>query len=118
MLEATPEEEQLMFGPPEAAAFKDGKPTKAGEGFARSKGKDPSELQIVDGPKGRVVALRVRVGGDKTAERIAARLEEIVLGIQFPKSMRWGEGKVKWARPIHGVVALLGDQVIPATSRV
>ena len=115
VVEATPEEEQLMFGPPEAAAFKDGKLTKAGEGFARSKGKDPSELQIVDGPKGRVVALRVRVGGEKTAARIAERLEEIVLGIQFPKSMRWGEGKYKWARPIHGVVALLGDQVIPTT---
>ncbi len=115
VLEATPEEEQLMFGPPEAAAFKDGKPTKAGDGFARSKGKDPSELQIVDGPKGRVVALRVRVGGERTAQRIAARLEEIVVGIQFPKSMRWSEGKYKWARPIHGVVALLGDQGIAAT---
>jgi glycyl-tRNA synthetase beta chain len=115
VIDATPEEEQLMFGPPEAAAFKDGKPTKAGEGFARSKGKDPGELQIVDGPKGRVVALRVRVGGEKTAARIAARLEEIVLGIQFPKSMRWGDGKYKWARPIHGVIALLGTELIPVS---
>lgn len=112
VIEATPVEETLVTGPPEQAAFRDGQPTKAAEGFARSKGLSVDELEVVDGPKGRVIGARVKVGGDSTADKLAAELEEIVLGVRLPKQMRWGEGDVRWARPIHGVVALLGSQLI------
>lgn len=107
-------EEKLITGPPESAAFKDGKPTPAAEGFARRYGLDASALEVVDGPKGRVIAVRQQVGGERTADIVAAGLEGLVLGIPFPKSMRWGAHKIRWGRPLHGVIAMLGGQRVPA----
>ena len=89
-----PVEEKVVTGPPEAAAFRDGQPTPAAQGFARSKGIDVADLQIVDGPKGRVIAATVRTGGEKTTDLIAENLEAIVLGMQFPRSMQWGSGGI------------------------
>lgn len=108
-----PVEEIVVTGPPERAAFRDGKPTKAAEGFARGRGVAVDELEIVDGPKGRVVAARVKQGGERTVELVADGLENAVLAIDFDKTMSWGPAR--WARPIHGVVALYGDTLVPAT---
>lgn len=113
--EGRAEEEKLVTGPPEASAFKDGKPTPAAEGFARKFGVEVSALEIVDGPKGRVLAARQKAGGARTVELLAAGLEGLVLGIPFAKSMRWGSSKVRWGRPFHGVIALFGGEVVKAT---
>jgi len=107
-----PVEEKVVTGPPEAAAFRDGAPTPAAIGFAKSKGIAVEDLEIVDGPKGRVIAAKTRTGGEKTADRIAGGLEAGVLGIHFAKTMQWGTGGIRWARPIHSVVARLGDASI------
>ena len=107
-----PVEEKVVTGPPEAAAFRDGSPTPAAIGFAKSKGLEVDDLEIVDGPKGRVIAAKIRTGGEKTADRIAGGLEAGVLGIHFAKTMQWGTGGIRWARPIHSVVAKLGDTQI------
>ena len=111
--EGRPVEEKLVTGPPARAAFRDGKPTKAAMGFARGRGVDVSALEVVDGPRGEVVAARVRTGGEATVQLVAAGLEAAVLGIDFPKTMRWSNGK--WARPIHGVVALYNGDLIPCS---
>ncbi len=108
-----PQEEKLVTGPPVAAAFRDGKPTKTAIGFARGRGVDVDALETVDGPRGPVVAARVRTGGEQTVDLVGAGLEDAVLSIDFDKTMTWGPAK--WARPIHGVVALYGDAVVPAT---
>lgn len=105
-----PVEEQLVTGPPERAAFRDGAPTKVAAGFARGRGVSVDSLEIVEGPRGRVVAARVTTGGERTPDLIAAGLEAAVLGIDFPKTMRWSSGA--WARPIHGVIALYDGVVI------
>ncbi|MDP6934756.1 MAG: glycine--tRNA ligase subunit beta, partial [Myxococcota bacterium] len=110
-----PVEDKLVTGPPAAAAFRDGEPTPAAIGFARGKGVDVADLQVVDGPRGQVVAARVRTGGEKTIELVAAGLETALLSMTFPKTMRWGSSPRRWARPIHGVVALLDGERIPAT---
>ncbi len=104
--------EQVVTGPPEAAAFRDGEWTPAGLGFARSKGLTVDDLEIIDGPRGRVVSATVKTGGEKTRDVLAAGLESAVLGIHFPKTMQWGEGGIRWARPIHSVVCMLGEQSI------
>lgn len=93
--------ELTVTGPPVSSAFKDGEPTKVGLGFARGKGVDPSALKIVEGPKGPVVAVDVREGGQTTVDLLAAGLDAVVLGIPFKKSMEWGEGGVRFARPLH-----------------
>ena len=110
-----PVEEQLVTGPPEAAAFRDGKPTKAAEGFARGRGVAVDALEIVETPKGRVIAARIQSGGERTMDLVAAGIEEAILSMVFPKPMRWGEGAVRWARPIHGLVCFYGAERIEAS---
>jgi glycyl-tRNA synthetase beta chain len=59
-----------------------------------------------------VVSAKVKTGGEKTADVLVQGLQAAVLGIHFPKTMQWGEGGIRWARPIHSVVVLLGDESI------
>ena len=113
--EGRPYVEKEVTGPAEAAAFKDGEWTKAALGFARGRGADAADLRLVDGPKGRVVAVTVRVGGEKAEDLIAAGLEKLVLGLPFAKSMEWGEGGVRFGRPLHAVSALFDGRVVKAT---
>jgi glycyl-tRNA synthetase len=104
----TPVSTELVTGPPAERGFDaDGNPTKAALGFARGRGVDPSALKVVDGPRGKVVAAEVQTGGERTADRLQDGLDAVVRGLPFPKSMEWGTGGVKWARPIHRVNAVL-----------
>ena len=100
--------EKLVTGPPAERAFSDGQPTKMAMGFARGRGVDVSALEIVDGPKGKVVAARVVEGGRRAAAAVAEGLDALIRGLQFSKTMEWGTGGVRWARPIHRVNAILG----------
>ncbi|MFT6233157.1 MAG: glycyl-tRNA synthetase beta chain [Myxococcota bacterium] len=113
---ATPRVETVHTGPPAARAFKDGQPTKMAEGFARGKGVPVSELMIVDGPRGEVIAATVIEGGVQTAGVIAGALDTIVRGLPFKKSMEWGEGGVRFGRPLLSVNALFGGTVLDATA--
>jgi len=109
----SPTVDKVVTGPPADRAFKDGAPTGAAIGFARGKGVDVADLEIIDGPKGKVVAARVREGGDKTVDLISAGLEKLILGLNFKKSMEWGHGGTKWVRPIHHVSAVYDGVPIP-----
>jgi len=110
--EGRPIVEREITGPPADRAFQDGVPTRAAEGFARGKGVDVSALRIVDGPRGKVVAVTVKEGGERTADLLAAGLEGVVLGLPFAKSMEWGEGGVRFGRPLHQVSAVYDGHVV------
>jgi len=113
--EKQPDREELFVGPSFSAAFKDGKPTKAAEGFARSKGVSVEELIVVENPKGRrgkYVAVKKLIKGKSATEVLAEVLPQIVLSIPFKKSMRWGEKKIRFARPIRWILALYGSEPI------
>ncbi|TNE89136.1 MAG: glycine--tRNA ligase subunit beta [Deltaproteobacteria bacterium] len=110
-----PATEALVTGPPADRAWVDGAWTKAAIGFARGKGVDESALEIVDTKRGKVVAARVREGGERAYDLIAAGLEGVVLGIPFRKSMEWGSGGLRFGRPLHRVSALLGGEVVNTT---
>jgi glycyl-tRNA synthetase beta chain len=112
---ARPEVEQVVTGPPWAVAFRDGAFTKAAEGFARGRGAGVEDLYEHQGPKGSVVALKITEGGEPTADKLAAGLEQAILSIPFPKTLRWGSRPERWARPIHSVCAVLGGALLPAT---
>lgn len=104
----TPVTTQLVTGPPAERAFDaDGQPTKAALGFARGRGVDASALRVVDGPKGPVVAVEVTEGGERVADRLQAGIDAVVREVPFAKTMEWGHGGVRWARPIHRVNLLL-----------
>ncbi len=112
----SPTVDSVVTGPSAERAFKDGAPTRAAIGFARGKGVDVSELEIVDGPRGKVIAARVREGGHKTVDLVSEGLEKLILGLTFKKSMEWGHGGTRWTRPIHRVSAVYDG--VPIAGRV
>ena len=121
---ATPR--RLAFTLPEVAAKAPGRemevtgpaakaPASALEGFARKHGLKPEQLERRDTPKGPVVLARVQVKGAVLDETLAPLLEEALKGLPIPKLMRWGSGDAQFVRPVHGLVALHGERVVPAT---
>jgi glycyl-tRNA synthetase beta chain len=103
-----------VLGPPAAVAFDaDGKPTRAGEGFARAQKVDPADLTVVETPRGATTAARRRIPGRPAGEVLAEIVPRAVSMLTFPKTMRWGSGERAFVRPVRGLLALLGGSVVP-----
>ncbi|HEY2031806.1 MAG TPA: glycine--tRNA ligase subunit beta [Myxococcales bacterium] len=102
-----PDVRKKLSGPPAKAAFADGKPTKAAEGFAKKAGV-PVEALKVEGDR---VVVEQEVKGQSAAEALPRLLAELVRGIPFKKSMRWDslDGDA-FARPVHWIAAALDGQ--------
>ncbi|MBI5695579.1 MAG: glycine--tRNA ligase subunit beta [Nitrospirae bacterium] len=109
-----PDTVRVAYGPPKKAAYDaDGNPTKAATGFARSQGVEVSELTVEDTDKGEYLCARVAVKGVDAKDALAALLPRLILSIPFPKSMRWMDKEVRFARPIHWLLAILDGEVVP-----
>ncbi|WP_449243857.1 glycine--tRNA ligase subunit beta [Desulfobacca acetoxidans] len=103
-----------IIGPPQAVAFgADGQPTQAAFGFARAQGVEVKDLIVVQTDRGPYLAVKKHAAGRPAHERLSEILPEWILGLSFPKSMRWGSLTVTFARPLHWIVALFGEEVIP-----
>jgi glycyl-tRNA synthetase beta chain len=89
-----------------------GKPTRAAWGFSKSVGVDLMDLEKKDSEKGPRLYYRLEQQGKETREILKNILPELILTIRFPKSMRWGSGKIRFARPIHWIVAVFGGEVV------
>ncbi len=102
-----------LLGPSKNAAFDaSGKATKAAEGFAKSKGAEVGDLQVVSTPKGEYLMLIRQQKGVATSTLLPDLLHGLILGFSFPKSMRWGNNRHAFARPIQWLLAMLGSEVI------
>lgn len=109
-----PDAEITATGPSVKAAYDaEGRPTKAAEGFARGQGVDVSELQTITTDKGEYLFVSKQVTGRPTHLIMAEILPALVANIPFKKSMRWGNQDVRFARPIHWIVALFDGTVVP-----
>jgi glycyl-tRNA synthetase beta chain len=108
-----PNREEEIKGPPAQAAFKDGKPTKAAEGFARKQGVALNALEIRATDKGEFVFVRQTIPGRPTAEILTELAPEWILGLEGKRLMRWADGELKFPRPICWLVALLDEAVVP-----
>lgn len=101
------------FGPPKRIAFdEDEKPTKAAVGFARSQGVDVEELVIAKRDNGEFLCVRKTVKGKKTSSVLKEILPGVISSVPFRKSMRWGDGKLTFARPIRWIAALYDDKPV------
>ena len=101
------------FGPPKRIAFdEDGKPTKAAVGFARSQRVDVEELVIAKRDTGEFLCVRKTVKGKKTSSVLKEILPGVISSVPFRKSMRWGDGKLTFARPIRWIAALYDDKPV------
>lgn len=105
-----------LTGPPARIAFDaEGRPTKAAEGFARTNGVCVDELKTIDTGKGQYLFLSKVIEGGRSAEQLPEILPRVIGKIPFKKSMRWRDLEIRFARPLHWIVALYGGQIIPFT---
>ncbi|MGP1387088.1 MAG: glycine--tRNA ligase subunit beta [Thainema sp.] len=111
--EQQPDREEEAKGPPAQAAFKDGKPTKAAEGFARSRGATVEDLEIRSTDKGDFVFVTQKINGRRTADILIELVPDWILKLDGKRLMRWGDGDVRFSRPVRWLVALMDDAVLP-----
>lgn len=106
--------QEMVRGPSRAAAFDaEGKPTAAAVGFARARGVRVEDLQVKDTEKGEFVFAMVRKEGGNTRDILPSIIEELLHSFSFRKSMRWGGGEFRFARPIRWLVAVYGSETVP-----
>jgi len=104
--------EELM-GPPAKIAFdENGKPTVPAVKFAEKAGVAVSRLKVVKTDKGRYLSARKTSRGKATINILKTILPEVILATPFPKSMRWADLSIQFARPIQSIVALYGTKVV------
>jgi glycyl-tRNA synthetase beta chain len=80
----------------------------AATGFARKHGIEVKDLKQIDTPKGRVFACSKMAAGTHLETNLALKVEEALKRLPIPKTMRWGNGEVQFARPVHRLVMLYG----------
>ncbi|GAB3283510.1 glycine--tRNA ligase subunit beta [Parahaliea aestuarii] len=98
------------LGPPADRAKDDaGNWTPAAAGFAKKQGIAPEQLETIDTPKGPRLGLRQTVAGASTADCLNDIINDSVRNLPIAKRMRWGASRVEFVRPVHWVVAMLGD---------
>ncbi|PLX40546.1 MAG: glycine--tRNA ligase subunit beta, partial [Deltaproteobacteria bacterium] len=108
-----PDITEETMGPSVNVAFDaDGNPTKAGMGFARSRGVEVGDLLRVTTDKGEYIAVKQTIKGRPTKELLKEELPRWLSKLPFRKSMRWGSGEVAFVRPIHWLLALFGGEII------
>ena len=113
---ATKQQDQLIErrGPALSAAFDDqGQPTKAVQGFARSCGVEVDALETLETDKGAWLVFRQEQKGAETSAVIGDILQKALAALPIPKRMRWGDLPGEFVRPVHWLVLLFGNDVIP-----
>jgi glycyl-tRNA synthetase beta chain len=102
-----------VFGPSRKVAFDaDGNPTKAAMGFAQSQGIPVERLTIKNKDKGEYVVALVEEKGVSVKEILPEILKKIVFSLSLPKSMRWGNGSIRFVRPIRWLLSLFNNERI------
>lgn len=111
-----PDQQMERRGPAVQAAFDaDGNPTKAAEGFARSCGSTVEQLDRLKTKKGEWLMYQVHEKGKPAAELLPGIAAQALNKLPIPKRMRWGSSEAQFVRPVHWLLFVHGDQVVPCT---
>ncbi|MFF4502740.1 glycine--tRNA ligase [Streptomyces sp. NPDC001401] len=108
-----PDTAKTVRGPKVAAAYRDGEPTPALLGFARSQGVDPAALHSVEVNGVDYVAVTRDEPGRAAAEVLSELLAEVVSGLRSTRNMRWNDPTLSFSRPVRWLLALLGRTPLP-----
>ena len=103
--EATPDREEEIKGPKTSA------PEQALEGFLSKTGLTRDQLVERDGVLFAIQSSKGRQATDVIAETVDA----VIRAFPWPKSMRWGDGTLRWVRPIKRILCLFDGKVVPFT---
>ena len=110
LADASAEISERHKGPSASIAYDaDGNTTKAAIGFARGKGLDVADLVVEDG----YIYAETKTAGVLAKDIVSEMLPQLITGLNFPKSMHWGDLDAKFVRPVRWLVALLDEEVIP-----
>src|SRR5262245_29409053 len=102
------------MGPSRSVAFdQNGQPTKAALGFAAGQGVAVEMLQVRQTPKGEYVFAVKQEKGHPATTVLEELLPQIITNLSFPKSMKWNEAGVRFARPVRWIVSLFDSPVLP-----
>ena len=108
LIEKQADTDELVLGPPKSAG------PGAAAGFAKKMGTTSDQLRVESTAKGEYFAFAKRSQGQPTAAILARELPNLILKIQWPKTMYWnGKGTERFIRPIRWLVALLGSDLVP-----
>src|SRR5699024_7624538 len=111
--EKQPDERLTVRGPAKRIAQdEEGNWTKAAIGFSKGQGGSVDNL-IIKEEKGEPYIFIEKFTPGKTALEILQGMDEVIRDIEFPKNMKWGNSSYHYVRPIHWIVALLGEEVVP-----
>jgi glycyl-tRNA synthetase beta chain len=111
--EREPDQREQVVGPPVKAAFRDGEPTAALIGFAERCGVEPEMVHQVETEKGLYLAVEQTRRGRRTIDVLAELVPRLLQEIHWPKVMHWGSGLGPWVRPVHGLLAIYGGEIVP-----
>ncbi|MEK7868502.1 MAG: glycine--tRNA ligase subunit beta, partial [Candidatus Omnitrophota bacterium] len=104
---------QEISGPPKKIAFDENdNPTPQGIGFAKNQGVDIKDLKIKQMPKGEYVFIVKKIKSKPAKEVLRGLMPEIVKSIGFPKTMKWDDSGMRFARPIESIAVLLDKENI------
>lgn len=105
--------EEEVRGPAAQIAFSDdGKPTPAAAGFAASHGLKAADLITKETPQGKYVFAVKKIEPKKAEEILPDLLKDLILSLNYPKAMRWGDRDIRFARPIRWLLVLFGDRIL------
>ncbi len=104
---------QKIKGPAYSIAYnKDSQPQKPALKFAQSQGVNIEDLIVENTEKGKYIFVSKSIIGQLTIDILSQIFPKIIKGMQFPKSMRWGERSLRFIRPIRWILALYGKEII------
>lgn len=106
LAEAQPDRKETRKGP------RVGAPDKAIEGFLSSVGLTRGQVETQSGPKGDFYVAVIEEKGRPTKDVIADAVPEIIRAFPWPKSQRWGEGTLRWVRPLHSILCVFDGQTV------
>ena len=105
-----------VFGPyVNIALDANGEPTPALHGFAQKNGLAIDALQKITDAKGERFVARSERAGSLTVDLLPEVVNEAIKALPIPKPMRWGNREEQFVRPVHWLLALLGQAVVPMT---
>ncbi|MBF2055684.1 MAG: glycine--tRNA ligase subunit beta [Cyanobacterium sp. T60_A2020_053] len=108
-----PDREEEIKGPPLTACYKDNQPTKALMGFTQKQGVSLDDVEVRATDKGDFIFVNKKITGLNTTEILQNLVPQWITGLEGRRFMRWGEGELRFPRPIRHVVALWDNDILP-----
>lgn len=105
--------QEEVKGPAKKIALdQEGNWSKAAQGFVRGQGVTTEDITFKE-LKGEEYVYVTKYIPGKPAEEVLTDLTQVITSLTFPVTMHWNQYDFEYIRPIHWIVALLDEEIIP-----